>query len=276
MDLDVIKQRLDSLNKQSNKSENSSGNLFWKPSVGKQVIRVVPSKFNSSMPFSEMRFYYGIGSKRVMASPTNWGEKDPIMEFAKQLRQTNDKENWRLAKKLDAKTRIFAPIVVRGEESEGVKLWQFGKEIYEAFLQMAADEEVGDFTDVLSGRDIKLTTVGPESTGTPYNRTTVSPSMKTVPLSEDEVAVKGFLENQADPLRVFKPLSYDEMKQALQEWLSPEGSEEEGDIISEPSEGFDTDKEETKSNYSLNVKTKQSKSDKFDSLFEDDSDDLPF
>jgi hypothetical protein len=276
MDLDVIKQRLDSLNKQSNKSENSSGNLFWKPSVGKQVIRVVPSKFNPSMPFSEMRFYYGIGSKRVMASPTNWGEKDPIMEFAKQLRQTNDKENWRLAKKLDAKTRIFAPIVVRGEESEGVKLWQFGKEIYEAFLQMAADEEVGDFTDVLSGRDIKLTTVGPESTGTPYNRTTVSPSMKTVPLSEDEVAVKGFLENQADPLRVFKPLSYDEMKQALQEWLSPEGSEEEGDIISEPSEGFDNDKEETKSNYSLNVKTKQSKSDKFDSLFEDDSDDLPF
>jgi hypothetical protein len=24
-------------------------------------------------------------------------------------------------------------------------LWEFGKEIFEAFLQMAADEEVGDF-----------------------------------------------------------------------------------------------------------------------------------
>ena len=32
------------------------------------------------------------------------------MEFAKQLRNTNDKENWRLAKKLDAKVRTFAPI----------------------------------------------------------------------------------------------------------------------------------------------------------------------
>ena len=26
-------------------------------------------------------------------------------------------------------------------------MWEFGKEIYEAFLNLAADEEVGDFTD---------------------------------------------------------------------------------------------------------------------------------
>ena len=45
MDLNVIKQRLDSLNKQSNNSGGgNSKNLFWKPSVGKQLIRVVPSK----------------------------------------------------------------------------------------------------------------------------------------------------------------------------------------------------------------------------------------
>ena len=116
MDLNVIKQRLDSLNKQSTNSGGGNKNLFWKPSVGKQLIRVVPSKFNKANPFTEMMFYYGIGSKRVMASPSNWGEKDPIMEFAKQLRGTNDKENWRLAKKLDAKVRTFAPVIVRGQE----------------------------------------------------------------------------------------------------------------------------------------------------------------
>jgi hypothetical protein len=49
---------------------------------------------------------------------------------------------------------------------------------------MAADEEIGDFTDIAQGRDIKLNTVGPESTGTPYNKTTLGPSMKTSPLSE--------------------------------------------------------------------------------------------
>tara|TARA_R100000908_G_C3755680_1_gene150194 strand:- start:51 stop:884 length:834 start_codon:yes stop_codon:yes gene_type:complete len=277
MDLNAIKKRLNDFQKQAN---NSSGGqqkqLFWKPSVGKQVVRVVPNKYNKKFPFTEMKFYYGIGSKRVMASPSNWGEKDPIMEFAKQLRQTNDRENWRLAKKLDPKTRIFAPVVVRGQESEGVKLWQFGKEVYQDFLNMAADDEIGDYTDIVGGRDIKLTTVGPETTGTQYNKTSVGPSLKTSPLSNDEKVVETLLNDQADPMKVFKPLSYDDMKASLQEWLAPEG-ENEGDIISEKAVPFDG---ESKSNYSLdtNASKKTSKGQQFDDLFNDDkkTDDLPF
>lgn len=279
MDLNAIKQRLNEMQSQTNNNGGDRKQLFWKPSVGKQLIRVVPSKYNKNMPFTEMKFYYGIGSKRVMASPSNWGEKDPSMEFAKQLRSTNDKENWRLAKKLDPKVRIFAPVVVRGEESEGVKLWQFGKEVYQEFLNMAADEEIGDYTDIVSGRDIKLNTVGPESTGTPYNKTSIGPSLKTSALSDSEDVVKSLLENQADPMKVFKPLSYDEMKTALQEWLSPEDSEEEGAIVSEPAVAFDSDpKPEASPNYSLNVKSTKSKADKFDDLFneENKTDDLPF
>ena len=280
MDLDAIKKRLSDLQNQS--SNNSSGNqkqLFWKPSIGKQLIRVVPNKYNKEFPFTEMKFYYGIGSKRVMSSPSNWGEKDPIMEFAKQLRQTNDKENWRLAKKLDPKTRIFAPVVVRGEEGDGVKLWQFGKEVYQEFLNMASDDEIGDYTDIVAGRDIKLSTVGPESTGTPYNKTSIGPSLKTSQLSDDEVIAKSLLEDQADPMKVFKPLSYDDMKAALQEFLSPEGTEEEGSISSEPAVSFDSDV--NKSNYSLDTTTsniKKTKSQQFDDLFNDSSksDDMPF
>ena len=275
MNLDIIKQKLDSLNKQSSNSQGGERKqLFWKPSVGKQVIRVVPSKFNKEFPFTEMKFYYGIG-KKVMASPTNWGEKDPIVEYVKLLRDSSDRENWRLAKKLEAKTRTFAPVVIRGEEAEGVKLWQFGKEVYDAFLNMAYDEEIGDYTDIVSGRDIKLTTVGPESTGTPYNKTTIGPSLKTTPLADNQDTVAELLDNQVDPMKIFKPLSYGEMKDALQEWLTPEG-ESEGSISSEPAVGFDGEKkEETKSNYSLKVK---SKSEQFDNMFNDKKEDdgLPF
>jgi hypothetical protein len=279
MDLNAIKKRLNDMQSQANNQGGQKTNLFWKPSVGKQLIRVVPSKYNKDFPFTEMKFYYGIGSKRVMASPANWGEKDPIVEFAKQLRNSNNKENWRLAKKLDAKVRTFLPVIVRGEESEGVKLWQFGKEVYQEFLNMAADEEIGDFTDIAEGRDIKLTTVGPEVTGTPYNKTSIGPSLKTSNLAEGEEMVNSLLENQADPLKVFKPLSYDDMKSALQEWLSPEG-ESEGSITSEPAVGFDSDKKST--NYAVDTKpsvVKQSKSAQFDDLFKDDddkNDDLPF
>ena len=272
MDLNLIKQRLESLNKQSTNNSGGGKSLFWKPSVGKQVVRVVPNKYNKQIPFTEMLFYYGIGP-RVMASPQNWGEKDPIQEFTKQLRQTSDKENWRLAKKLDAKTRIFAPVVVRGQEDEGVKLWQFGKQVYQDFLNMASDEEIGDFTDVTQGRDIKLTTVGPEVTGTPYNKTSVSPSLKLSPISNDEKVVKNILENQPDPMKVFKRLTFDEVKAGLQEFLAPDA--EEGSISSEPAVPFDGDKK----NYSLDTNKSKPKVDQFDDLFKDDKedkDDLPF
>ena len=280
MDLNAIKQKLDSLNKQSNYKKGSGKNLFWKPSVGKQVVRVVPNKYNKDFPFTEMMFYYGIG-QRVMASPKNWNEKDPIVEFTKQLRSTNDKENWRLAKKLDAKTRIFAPVVVRGEESEGVRLWQFGKEVYQEFLNMAADEEIGDYTDIAQGRDIKLTTVGPEVTGTPYNKTSIGPSLKTSPISKDKDEVNKFLEDQPDPMKIFKRYTFDEVKAGLQEFLSPEDQESEGDIIKEPAVAFDGDSKG--GNYSLDTNAKKSKSEQFDDLFDNKessnvggSDDLPF
>ena len=276
MDLNQIKQKLESLQTQSNTNKGSGKSIFWKPSVGKQQVRVVPNKYNKSFPFTEMQFYYGIG-QRVMASPMNWGEKDPIQEFTKQLRDSGDKENWYLAKKLDAKTRIFAPVIVRGEEEEGVKLWQFGKEVYQAFLNLAADDEIGDYTEASSGRDIKLTTVGPEVTGTPYNKTTISPSMKQSPISDNTNIVERALDTQPNPIEVFKRLTFDEVKANLEAFLKPEG-ENEGDIVSEPAVGFDDEKS---NNYSLEGKDTTSKADKFDALFDDkksskEDDDLPF
>jgi hypothetical protein len=275
MNLDAIKKKLESMQKTSNggSNNNSSNVKRFKPTVGKQTVRVVPFKHNKEFPFTEMKFYYGIGSRKVIASPLNWGEKDPIAEFAKQLRGTNDKENWRLAKKLDPKVRIFAPVIIRGEEAEGVQMWEFGKEIYEAFLQMAADEEVGDFSDVASGRDIKLTTVGPETTGTKYNKTTIAPSMKTSELSKDSKLIETWLEEQENPLDMYKPLPFDTIKQALQEWLDPEETEDGEEVVVE-----DEVKEEPKSNYSLSTKpaAKKSKAEAFDDLFEDDDNDAPF
>ena len=274
MDLDVIKQRLEALQKPASNNSNNGKSLFWKPSVGKQTIRIVPSKFNKATPFSELYFHYGIG-KPVMISPVNFDEKDPLVEFAKKLRQTDQPENWKLAKKLEPKVRYFAPVIVRGMEDEGVKIWQFGKELYSSFLSMAMDEEVGDFTDVVAGRDIKLTTEGPEMTGTKYNRTIATPSMKQTSLDADASKVESWLSNQVDPQGVFKQVPYDEMKSNLQSWLSPEDAAQEGDII-------DDEKESTtpQTNYSLNTSTdnvKKTKLDKFDSLFdESNSNDLPF
>jgi hypothetical protein len=70
------------------------------------------------------------------------------------------------------------------------------------------------------------------------------------------------------------------MKTALEKWLSPEEGEE-GDIISEPAVEFDGKPEPSK--FQLDTsKAKKTKEDKFDSLFDENSqvedkhDDLPF
>jgi len=274
----MLKQKLDTLQQKTpaGGQKRDYSLTFWRPTVGKQQIRIVPSAYNAKNPFTELKFYYGITNK-VMISPENFGEKDPIALFAKKLREEYSKENYLLAKKLDAKTRIFAPVIVRGEEDKGVRLWQFGKLIYEELLSLAVDEEIGDYTDIVNGRDLTIETVGPESTGTQYNKSSVRVRLKETPLSSDAAQVEEWKKDQPDPTAEFKRFTFDEMKSALEKWLAPEESEGEGDIISEPASDFDDEK---KSNFSLDTSNvKKGKSDQFDSLFDGDEnkpDDLPF
>ena len=284
MDLSLLKQKLNNLQQKNTPNQKTDySTIFWRPTIGKQQVRIVPSAHNSDNPFSELLFYYGITNK-VMISPLNFGEKDPISAFAAKLREGEyNKENYVLAKKLDPKPRVFAPVIVRGEEDKGVRLWQFGKQIYEELLSMAMDDEIGDYTDIVSGRDFSLETVGPESTGTNYNKTSVRPRMKTSQLSESKEEVETWLNNQPNPTEVFKRFTFDEMKSALTKWLSPEDSEEGSDVfepttnVVAPTGDLPWEEKQTKSNFSLDTtKVKQSKVDQFDSLFDEKSDGLPF
>lgn len=274
MNLDALKSQLDSLKSTNTKSEKKDfSTIYWKPTVGKQFIRIVPSKYTPDNPFTSLKIYYNIGNK-VMLSPLNTGGADPIAEFTKKVRaQEYSKENYFLAKKLDPKTRYFAPVIVRGEEDKGVRLWQFGKMIYEELLSLALDEEVGDFTDVSDGRDFTIETVGPEVTGTSYNKSSVRPKMKTTPLSEDASKVDLWLEEQPKPIDQFKVYEFDEMKEALGRWLDPDVAD------APPSTPASTaPKVEASPSYALNTnKVKETKADNFDSLFgNDNNDDLPF
>ena len=275
MDLSKLKQKLDTLQQKSptGGQKRDYSLTFWRPTVGKQQIRIVPSAYNADNPFTELKFYYGITNK-VMLSPETWGEKDPIALFAKKLREEYSKENYLLAKKLDAKTRIFAPVIVRGEEDKGVRLWQFGKLIYEELLSLAVDDEIGDYTDIVSGRDLTIETVGPESTGTQYNKSSVRVRLKETQLSEDAALVEKWTSDQPDPTKEFKQFSFDEMKSALEKWLEPESNDDEGETA------LPVAASTQKSNFSLDTSnTKKNKADDFDSLFdskEGKTDDLPF
>jgi len=276
MDLNKIKSRLDNLNQASKPKQTEKKDytlVYWKPKAeGKYQIRFVPSKINKDNPFQEIFMHYGVGKYPIVAL-TNWGEDDPIVEFSKKLRKSSESENWRLAKQLDPKMRVFAPVIVRGEEDKGVRLFEFSKTIYMELLSIADDEDYGDFTDVAEGFDFVVNASKVQDR--PGFALSLRPKPKQTPLSEDASQITTWLENQPILLEERYKYTYDKLKEELQTFISG-GEEKEDDIISEPASGFEDDspaKEQKKFTLSTQGTPKKAKSEEFDSLFEDD---LPF
>ena len=252
MNLDEIKNRLDRLNNKGGGSSSDYKNNFWRPPVGeKSQVRLVPYAHNKDFPFIELYFYFGIGKPRMIAL-TNFDESDPIMEFANQLRKSGDKENMELAKKLYPKLRIFAPVVVRGEEDKGVRFWEFGKMVYQELLGVMSDEDYGDITDISKGRDVNVEVIPAKETGKMFNTTTVRVKPNQTALVDDAKTVESLLDNQKDLVSLFKKYTFEEMKEELQGWLKP--ADKDG--------GKQTEKVEAPS------KAKQTIDNKLDELFD--------
>ena len=268
MDLSAIKSKLTSLqNQKSGGQKRDMSLILWKPTVGKHSVRIVPATWDRSNPFKEVLVHYGIGN-RTMISLVNFGEKDPIVEFAKQLATAGDKENWVMSKKLEPKMRVFAPVIVRGEEEKGVRLWEFGKQIYAELLSLADDPDVGDYTDVIEGRDITIETTDAATNGTGYNQSKVRVRTKTTSLSDDAAEVEKWLNTQPEVFTIFKKYSYDEMKESLLSWLHPEAAADEPAAPATPVVEEAPKAAPTKpASFALNTKPKASIDDEFDALF---------
>ena len=239
MDLSQIKKRLDKLNNKGGGGSSDFKNNFWRPPVGeKSVIRIVPYTHNKDFPFSELYFYFGIGKPRMIAL-SNFEESDPILEFATQLKKSGDKENMELAKKLYPKFRVFAPVVVRGEEDKGVRFYEFGKMVYQELLGVMSDEDYGDITDILKVRDITVEVIPAAETGKMFNTTTVRVKPNQTPLVEDAAKAEALLDNQKDVLSLFKKYTFEEMKGELQSYLKPaeEDGGKETEVKAAPSKG---------------------------------------
>jgi len=215
INLDAIRGRLNKLQSTTSKKVE-----LWKPAPGKHQIRLVPYKFNEENPFIELYFHYNINNKSYL-SPMSFGRPDPIVEFADKLKRMGDKEDWKAAKKMEPKLRTFVPVLVRGEEGEGVRFWGFGKTVYQEILGYMADPDYGDITDPTTGRDITVEIVSAEDSGTSYPVTTIRVKPKETPLVESAEETKKFLTSQMEITDLYQELTYSELKSVLEGWLNP-------------------------------------------------------
>ena len=272
MDISVIKSRLSALQNPRGGQKKDLSQTIWRPTVGKHSVRIVPSVFNKQNPFKEVYMHYGINN-RTMMSLSNFNEKDPIVEFAQGLRKSSERDNWQLAKKLEPKMRVFAPVVVRGEEEKGVRLWEFGKEIYMQLLGIAEDEDYGDFTDINEGRDFTVDVVTGDIGGRQGLKSSIRVKPKTSPLGSDKETIKMWLTEQPNVLELQRKTAFDDLKTILANFLNPEVEETVAVEVDEDEDPIMAKaQEEPKTNYSLKAApvAKVSKADKFDALFDDE------
>ncbi len=218
MDLAKVKKRLNQL-----QASNQRVSSLWKPQPGTQQIRIVPYKFNRDNPFIELFFHYDLGGKSHL-SPISFGRPDPIEEFAQKLKSSGNRDDYRLGKKLEAKMRTFAPVLVRGEESQGVKFWGFVKTVYQEILSVISDPDYGDITDPVSGRDITVEFKTAEETGASFPSTAIRVKPVQTPITEDKNILEKVDDTQRDITEIYQEKSYDDLTDILNNWL--EGREE--------------------------------------------------
>ena len=219
MDLNAIKKRLNQLQTTNNRTSS-----LWKPQPGKTQIRIVPYAHNKDNPFIELFFHYNLNNRSYL-SPISFGRPDPIEEFAQKLKGSGSKEDYQLSRKLEAKMRTFAPVIVRGEEKQGVKFWGFGKTVYQELLSIIADPDYGDITDPVNGRDVSVEFISAEESGASFPKTNIRVKTNQTPIY-DAPEILETVKTQQDIREIYQELSYDDLTEVLNEWLNPSDEEE--------------------------------------------------
>ena len=225
MDLTAIKKRLSQLQTTNNRTSS-----LWKPQPGKTQIRIVPYSFNKDNPFIELFFHYNLNNRSYL-SPISFGRPDPIEEFAQKLKGSGNKEDYQLAKKLEAKMRTFAPVVVRGEERQGVRFWGVGKTVYQELLSIIADPDYGDITDPVNGRDVVVEFITAEESGASFPKTNIRVKPNQTAISDDPDVLE-LVKTQQEISEIYQELSYDDLTEVLNNWLNPSDDEKEETQVS--------------------------------------------
>jgi len=236
IDMAKMKAKLQEL---ENGGKSKSDNVWWRPQEGDQDIRLVPTEDGD--PFKVYHFHYNLGEGArggVLCPKRQFGENCPICDFASKLWQEGTDDSKKMAKSLFVRQRFFTPVVVRGEEDAGVRVWGYGKTIYETLLGLVLNPDYGDITDVDNGVDFTLTYTLPKTKGA-FPQTNLVPKRKSSGLAKNKGAIKEVLEAVPQIDTLFQRKSATEVKAILESFLDPtSGPFSEGSSVSSVDEAI--------------------------------------
>ena len=208
---------------------NGKNSTMWRPKAGDQTIRIVPTKDGD--PFREFQFHYNVGKNPgIYCNKRNDNGECAICDFASKLWrdgvESDDNTLKNEAKKLFARKRYYSPVMVRGSEAEGVKIWAYGKTAYETLLGYVLDPDYGDITDPETGTDIKLTYTVPGTPGS-FPKTNLQPRRRPSVLCDDTIAdCQELLDSVPDIYGLFEKKTPEQIQECLDGYLSSDSSAE--------------------------------------------------
>ena len=202
-DISKIKSRVNKMTKTSGRKGSDDDDVklsYWKPEIGDNVIRFLPYSFADGQPFQELAFYnsQALNDRRLVA-PFQFGLADPIHDLMIELRKEHQADKvWNQMKELQVKESFYAPIIVRGKEDEGVKIWEMSQRVVQSIYEVLmaddwADEQLFDvhegFDFTITARDSGRTYKGyPIKEITPLPKRKASPALKTKAACDELVA----------------------------------------------------------------------------------------
>ncbi len=234
LNLDKMRAKLNAL------TGKDKDKRFWKPPEGESSIRVVPTPDGD--PFKEKFFHYGIANSSFLCPKRNFGDNCPVCDFGNQLWNEGTEESKKMAKGFFAKQRFFTPVLVRGEEAEGVRVWGFGKMAYEKLLTVVLDPDYGDITDPEAGNDLRITYGKPA--GATFPRTDIRPRPRKTVLCDDAVGgddrCAELLESTPDLDSLFERRTTEEVQALLRQHINDPGNSSETEKYTSTESGNNT------------------------------------
>lgn len=213
----AIQEDINRLNKKISKDSTKNDDLFWKPEK-EHIIRIVPYPHDATDSLRRVYFHYGLSEKPIV-SPVTYGMDDPIMQWAKKLQAEGNKDSWIRGKKLEPKLRVYAPILVRGEESKGVRFYGFTEAVYATLAKFLNSGDYGDISDLTNGNDIYVEYHKKQGDGYPSTTIMIKPN-KSAAFSDNQVGAKAL--SEVPKLEdIFKAPPKEELIKILENYLYP-------------------------------------------------------
>lgn len=191
--------------------DDLGGSIYIKAEVGENVFRFLPPPLGRNTPIRVTAMHYvdavpGLQKTLVFACPRH-ELKQPCIVCAKAdelVRSPNPVDRER-GKRFAANLRVYACVVNRHSPEPVVKVYAFGKQVFDQLKAIRKSPRLGgDFTNPSeTGFDIVIIRVGTGQNDTKY---TVSADRSPSPLHPDPAFAQLLIDNQPDLDSLVEPI----------------------------------------------------------------------